>query len=1007
MKVRAANTPTQRHMPTGTPPSGVPYAVLVVGMHRSGTSAVTSALGALGLALPRVGDLLGARHGNDRGHYESLSLMVVSDEILQRLGGGWDDPPHLPADPAGSEELAPIARRATATFEASFGTPERAVCWKDPRTAVLLPFWRQVIERPVAAVLCIRHPLDVARSLQRRDRLAIPIALALWERYYRRAVAGLAGLPVFVTTFDDAVRDPAAWRLQMQAWIKSLGIEVGANGAGEMPFDPSLQHYRTEPAGARETHLGGDRGDRGGRSGTARSDAGAAGAGGQAGGGGDRESGVLESQAVLYRDLLGLVGAHDSFGYVPTIVESPWTDHVLEQRRDSLRMWRALDWLSQELAGHLLAAPVATSPQVDPYPLNATEDLDGYRAWLTARGEPTQLPRMSVSDLVAAAGPEGSSGQSQTGPASSVRRVLGTVAAVPSSAAKRAFHPPTLATTPTTAGEPALAAPQATASLFSVVVPCYRSPLWAIDRAVASVLAQDYADWELCLCDDGSDDLALSERLSELTTVDPRIRVATRLRNGGISAATNSALELATGGYVVFLDHDDELAPTALSQIAAAIAERPDTDLVYSDEDKIDNDGNRHMPSFKPDWSPDLLLSNAYMCHVLVVRRSLVTELGGLRSEFDGAQDYDLMLRATERTTAIVHIPEVLYHWRTMAGSASGDASAKPWAFEAGRLAVADAVARRHIDATVVHHPKVPGSYHVIRRPKTDALVSAIIPFRDEPALTAACYRSFIEQAGYDNFELLLVDNDSALPETRALLEDLARDHRVRLLEAPGPFDWVAINNEAARKARGDLLLFLNNDVEARSAGWLSAMVAQAERPQVGAVGARLLYPDGTIQHAGVVVGVGWGATHVQHSLPAEHPGYLSLTTVTRNFSAVTGACMMTRRSVFEEVGGFDGNLPIAFNDIDYCLRLRELGLLIVYTPLAELVHYESKSRGHSDDVKEAPFFRRRWRTLMLSGDPYYNKNLGRFDNNCRLPSQEEEAQWQIFRSMLNESSTS
>jgi len=935
MKVRAASPLTQQHLSTGTAPSGMPYAVLVVGMHRSGTSAVASALGALGLALPHAGDLLGARHGNERGHYESLSLMVMSDEILQRLGGGWDDPPILPPDPAASEALESIARRASATFEASFGSPEQAVCWKDPRTAVLLPFWRQVIERPIAAVLCLRHPLEVARSLEQRDALALPIGLALWERYSHRAVAGLSGLPVYVTTFDTAVQDPAGWQSSMQAWITSLGIEVGDNVPAVMPFDPSLRHQRGHLAAA------------------------------------DRASGLLDSQAKLYRELAGLVGPHDSFSYVPSVAESPWTAHVLEQRGDSIRMWRALEWFSQELADQLLVAPPVRPAEAAPYPLNATEDLEGYRAWLTGRGEPTQLPPRSVEDFATA----GARGARKMGGAHTSTR---------------------------TRNPPAEPTPPPAQPLFSVVMPCYQSPLWAIDRAVASVLAQDYSDWELCMCDDGSADPALSERLSYYSLADPRICTTTRQQNGGIAAATNAALELATGGYVVFLDHDDELAPTALRQIAAAIAEHPNADLVYSDEDKIDNDGNRQMVSFKPDWSPDLLMSNAYMCHVLVIRRPLLTELGGLRSEFDGAQDYDLMLRATEQTSAIVHIPEVLYHWRAIEGSAAFAPTAKPWAFEAGRRALADAVARRQIDATVEQHPDVPGSYHVIRRPRTNSLVSAIIPFRDEPALTAACYRSFIERPGYDNFELLLVDNDSALPETRALLEDLARDHRVRLVEAPGPFDWVAINNEAARKARGDLLLFLNNDVEARSTNWLAAMVAHAERPDVGAVGARLLYPNGTIQHSGVAVGVGWGATHVQHGLPADHPGYLSLTTVTRNFSAVTGACMMTRRSVFEELGGFDGNLPIAFNDIDFCLRVRELGLLIVYTPLAELVHYESKSRGHSDDLHEAPFFRRRWRSLLLSGDPYYNRNLGRFDNNCRFPSPTEEAQWQTFRSMLN-----
>ena len=283
------------------------------------------------------------------------------------------------------------------------------------------------------------------------------------------------------------------------------------------------------------------------------------------------------------------------------------------------------------------------------------------------------------------------------------------------------------------------------------------------------------------------------------------------------------------------------------------------------------------MPAFKPAWSPDLLLSNAYMCHIFVVRRSLVAELGGIRSEFDGAQDYDLMLRATELLSPeeIVQVPEILYHWRTILGSASGDPSAKPWAFEAGRRALEDAVKRRGIEADVVRHPRVPGSYYVRREVKGRPLVSAIIPFRDEPSLLVSCYRAFVTNPGHDEFELLLVDNDSALPETRAAMTELARDRRVRLLEAPGPFNWVKINNEAVEKARGDLLLFLNNDVEARSPRWLAHMVAQAQREDVGAVGARLMYPDGTVQHGGVAVGVCWGAAHVQQGIEGHRPGYL------------------------------------------------------------------------------------------------------------------------------------
>ncbi len=959
------------------------YVVLVVGMHRSGMSPVTEALSRLGLHLPRGEDRLEPTRGSERGRFESMGLVTESDEALRRLGGSWDAPPPIPRGHAAAEELTSMVERARRSFAVACGERAGSVCWTDPRTALLLPFWRQVIERPVAAVLCLRHPLEVARSLEERDAIALPDGLALFERYLRSAVAGLDGLPVFVSDFSDALAEPGSWSRDVSSWLDEVGIVpagTSAQGGSELPFEDARRHFR-DGDGPVEP--------------------------------GERR--LAAAQQELYDELLALRGPHRSFRYEPASPESLWTTYALGQRRDAARMWHGIEWLGHELAGHLLlmspSEPGRRSGPPPPYLLNATEDEYRYRSWLEARGEDTSTRSVAPEELLA-------SGEATTGYSSALRR-LGLKAVGARAVGARAVGARAVGAKAVGAravlGRPAVGRPAAPSveppirdrPLFSVVVPCYRTSIAMLDQCVSSVLAQSYSGWELCLCDDASGDRALSDRLAFLADSDARISFTTRTGNGGISAATNDALALARGRYAVFLDHDDELAPGALGRIAQSIEERPEADLIYSDEDKIDAAGRRFMPSFKPDWSPDLLTSNAYMCHVLVVRRDLVHELGGLRSEFDGAQDYDLMLRVSEVTSAIVHIPEILYHWRTAPGSASGDADAKPWAFEAGRRALEDAARRRGITATVVHHPSVPGSYHFMREPRNTQLVSAIIPFRDEPALTAACYRSFVESPGYDNFEILLVDNDSALPETRALLEDLARDRRVRLVEAPGPFNWVTINNEAARKARGDLLLFLNNDVVARSRGWLAAMVAQAERPEVGAVGARLLYPDGTIQHAGVIVGVGWAATHVQQGLDGDKPGYLSLTTVTRNFSAVTGACLMSRRSVFEEVGGFEEELPIAFNDIDYCLRLRRLGLLVVYTPLAEMIHYESKSRGNSDDVKEAPFFRKRWRSLMLAGDPYYNRNLGRFDNGCRLPVEEDEERWEKFLSMLGESSTS
>ena len=513
------------------------------------------------------------------------------------------------------------------------------------------------------------------------------------------------------------------------------------------------------------------------------------------------------------------------------------------------------------------------------------------------------------------------------------------------------------------------------------------------------MLDQTFPSFELCLCDDGSDRPELAATLVEMVGLDPRIRVTALQARGGISAATNQAMSLARGEFVVFLDHDDELEPRTLELLAEAADAEPYADVLYSDEDKVDESGGLFAPAFKPDWAPDILLSTAYLCHVLAVRRSLVEELGGLRSEFDGSQDYDLMLRATERARRIVHVPEVLYHWRVIAGSAAGATTSKPWAYEAGRRAVENAMARRGEEA-VVETTAIPGLYHVRRRVRrrTRQRDRAV---RDHPALLTRCADAVLEAGGYDRVELALVDNGSVLPETATVLDRLSEDPRVVLLEEPGPYSWSGINNAAVREATGDILLFLNNDVEATTAGWLSALVEHAQRDEVGAVGARLLYPDRTVQHVGVVIGMSNGAAHVLQGLPADSPGYLAWAYMTRDCSAVTGACLMTRRDVFDSLGGFSEELPVAFSDIDYCLRLRRSGRLVVYTPLAALVHHESRTRGHADDALELPRLIARWAGEIARGDRYYSPHLSLWRPWCPLSTPEEDEQWETFSSKL------
>ena len=538
------------------------------------------------------------------------------------------------------------------------------------------------------------------------------------------------------------------------------------------------------------------------------------------------------------------------------------------------------------------------------------------------------------------------------------------------------------------------------APTVSVVVPVYRPDPLLLRRCVESVARQSYDQWELAMCDDASgDDGVTMALLTDLAVIDSRIRVTGLSENLGISGASNAAVGLSTGAFVAFLDQDDELEEGVLGDIAEAVLDHPDADVLYTDQDKLDLDDHRSEPYFKPGWSPDLLLSNMYMGHLLVVRRELFDRVGGLRSEFDGSQDYDLALRATEAARRVVHVPVVGYHWRRSEGSTALDYGAKPQSDIAARRALSEALVRRG-ERGVVESGQFASTFRIRRfLPEPEPLVSVIIPFHDGSYLLRRCIDGLERAAGYDNWEALLVDNRSWEPETRALAQRLTADPRVRLLEYDEDFNWSAINNWAVDQSRGDILLFMNSDVEGLADGWLAAMVEHAARKEVGAVGARLLYPDGRIQHAGVVLGLGGGvAWHAFCFCPPSNNGYFGHTRVIRNYVAVTGACLMVSRERFEEVGRFDETMPVAYNDVDFCIRLYQRGYVNVFTPFAELIHYEGATRGRGaverDDERE--MFRRY--DELLRNDPYFNANLNPLRSEFQLALITEEDPWARVR---------
>lgn len=519
---------------------------------------------------------------------------------------------------------------------------------------------------------------------------------------------------------------------------------------------------------------------------------------------------------------------------------------------------------------------------------------------------------------------------------------------------------------------------------ISIVMPTYNSPLKWLRKCIESVRSQAYPDWELCIADDASTDADVRRELRRYQQLDKRIKVAFRQRNGHISAASNSALELATGKYVALLDHDDELHPLALFEVAKAVRAHPEWKLIYSDEDKISESGRRSDPNFKPDWNYDLFLSQNCVSHLGVYETSMMREVGGFREGYEGSQDHDLALRCVERLKPeeIGHIPKVLYHWRTVRGSTARGAGEKNYAVLAGQRAISDHLERTGVSAQVGFTDI--GSFYRIRYtlPQRPPKVSLIIPTRDKADLLRMSVGTILERTNYPDFEILIVDNQSTEADTHAFFEEISLTGRVRVLQYDAPFNYSAINNFGVRHAEGEIIGLINNDIEIVDGGWLSEMASHALREGVGAVGAMLYYPDDTIQHAGVITGLHGIAGHVSVGKRRGDPGYIGRGMLVQNLSAVTAACLVVRRSVYAEVGGLDEGLKVAFNDIDFCLRVQQLGYRNVWTPYAWAYHHESASRGAEDTpekvarfMDEVKFMERRWGE-RLQNDPAYSPNL-------------------------------
>lgn len=524
-------------------------------------------------------------------------------------------------------------------------------------------------------------------------------------------------------------------------------------------------------------------------------------------------------------------------------------------------------------------------------------------------------------------------------------------------------------------------------------MPIYKTPPKILVETIESILNQDYGNFELCIANGSLKDHKIANLLENYSKRDPRIKVRNLDKNLGIAGNTNAAIEIAEGDFIAFMDHDDLLAPFALSAVMNALQQFPDTDVIYSDEDKLIEDGSfRYSPFFKPAYSPDFLRTANYITHFLVIRKSLGDQIGWLRDGFEGAQDFDLTLRAIEKARYVTHIPLILYHWRAMKGSTALTIKFKPYAYNSGIKAVQEHIDRSGLKGKVIQGP-LSGTYQVLYDYfENKPLISIIIPNYNHAEDLSKCVNSIINGSTYKNIEILIIENNSTEDSVFDIYKKLETYGNIKILEYNYPFNFSKINNFAVQSAKGEVLLFLNNDTEVITKDWLEQMLFYAFQPDVGTVGAKLYYPDDSIQHGGVIIPSDGLPVHIyKGKSKSESDKFLQLN-LPQNYSAVTGACLMLRKSIFIEMNGFDPAFQLAFGDIDLCLRIQERGFRNVWTPYAELYHFESKTCGYEDTpekierfIFEKMMFRKKWHDISEEGDPYFNPNLTLNSGDCSI----------------------
>jgi GT2 family glycosyltransferase len=944
--------------------------VFVIGPYGSGTSSVAQLLCCGGLYMGEPHELLPPRPANALEGWETPGLGEVNDDLLGLFGTDWRSAARLDVDTLPASLHERLHQRAV-TWAARMASHGHWV-GTDPRLCYTAGFWLQVLPEALI-VLCVRHPEAAVAAMMQRQPCPFPdpeSALAAWRRSFSGAAVDTTGRPRLVLDYDHVRTDPEGATDRLVAFCRAhIPHYIPPPDMSEQIASHLLPHMRHQSAASRPAI------------GYATHD-------------------VEGYEALLAADPGRLSRALRAF---PTASLAFDIDRLVQFHRSEIAA-------TNQSMGLALAAK--------------DRHIDSLNAQLTARNTQLLAKDRYIATLEARHHQTTVLQQLTAWEVRSLKRSwsyrVGWILVRPGALLKRiCYHLrrkdvilPALSGTVAPVGAVVETRAELTARyarltarpLFSILTPVYNTPAALLRETLESVCNQVYEEWELCLVDDGSTHQETLEVLEEFRAREPaRIKCARLPGNSGIAAASNAAARLATGAFLALLDHDDLLTSDALLEMALRLEQAPEADLLYSDEDKLTMSGEVVEPFYKPDFSPELFLTNNYLCHCSVIRTSVFWDVGGFHEGVDGSQDFDLFLRVTEVARRVEHVPRILYHWRMVPGSTAVDSTAKggPWR-ESSRQALRAAVARRNWQAEVMDG-LLPGTYRVKFAVDPTEHVSIIIPTKDKLDLLRVCIDSIRQHTDHPSYEILVISNNSEQQETYAYLEQTMREGTLRFLRHDIPFNYAALNNFAVRHCDSPYLLFLNNDTEVGGDACLTAMLEFAQQPDIGAVGAKLLYPDNTIQHAGVILGLGGVAGHNHRYLPEHHLGYFGQHNLVRNYSAVTAACLLTRREVFDAVGGFNEELAVAFNDVDFCLKIREAGYRIVYTPYARLYHYESASRG-SDHIPEntarfraeIAYILARW-GAWLQNDPYYNPNLTPWREDFSLKTPADVAEQQAF----------